>query len=681
MSYRISFVALLCFFVSICGSSQISKDYKIDQSALTSLSHPYLLFTRESKLAMQSRIVNSPKLLQNYKKHLTLAEMYLKYPTDTKLPSMQHRSRYYAKSNEMTKFISTHIDQATTLAFMYQMTDNKAFADKAYEHAAILCELQTWVYQFHEFPEIYNRVWPWNVKDDQVLFSFDINSARVSNHMSLIYDWIYPMMTKTQRDKLRNGLLANAVTRVRGNYEYHWWANAYKCNWSGICHSGVGIAALALLKEDPNLMDVIERTYEGVSSMFDHIGPDGEWQEGRGYWAYGISHTFFFAEALNKLSNGRLNLFKHKSFHANALNFPLYSMTSNFGDGQSGSVGSSWFINKYVEESKSETGAWYKDNFVKSDESIFDLIWDSPSINGVEPQQKSMHFKAIDWVTMQSSFKSNKSFTVAVKAGLSDDPHHGHMDCGSFMLDYNGKAFIKDPGHSSYDDFYFNEERWKYTEAATIGHNVIMVNGENQMSAKLKDKPWKKGVGGNVTRFETKPNVDYLAMNLSKAYPQVELKKWERQIILAKPSIAVVMDKISTNKNASIISRLHPQGDVSEEKIGSVNVISISNSAGKVAVVPFADVAMMWSQGRDPIKYVREDSNLEWLPFVDLKANAANDQTRLGFIMVSFEKTTELQELITSLKYEAGKSLVFKWKGKAHCYEIRDDEIINYLMR
>ena len=75
--------------------------------------------------------------------------------------------------------------------------------------------------------------------------------------LAVTYDWLYPALTKAQRDRIRGALLSNAVLLVRGNYDYHWWANAYRCNWCGICFGGFGVACLALLTENPELVDGI----------------------------------------------------------------------------------------------------------------------------------------------------------------------------------------------------------------------------------------------------------------------------------------------------------------------------------------------------------------------------------------------------------------------------------------
>src|SRR5512146_695182 len=114
--------------------------------------------------------------------------------------------------------------------------------------------------------------------------------------LSLVYDWLYPVLTKAERDKIRNALLERAVTRVRGNYDFFWWSSAYRCNWSAICYSGLGIAAISLLKEHPQLLDVVAEAYNRINLSYDQIGDDGGWQEGRGYYGYMMQVSVQFAD-------------------------------------------------------------------------------------------------------------------------------------------------------------------------------------------------------------------------------------------------------------------------------------------------------------------------------------------------------------------------------------------------
>lgn len=647
-------------------SAQVKQMDIEDSFSMESLEHPYLLFDQESKENLLREIDSNPDLKEIYDRQILEGYRFLKMPIDDQIPGGGDLSRFFS-GNEMRRFMGLHYGAALNLAFVYQLTGEEKYADKAFLHAEMLCRLESWVHQFHEFPQIYDRVWPWNVADDQVVFSYDLQSARIATHMALVYDWIYTAMNKDQRNRIRGALLEKAITRVRGNFEYHWWASAYRCNWSGICYSGAGIASLALLTEDPHLTDVVATAYNGVSHMLDEIGPDGGWQEGRGYWAYGVGHSMWFMDAVKRLSGEKYNLFQHTRLKDKPADFPLYTLPANFGDGRSGPVGDSWFINKLVTETGDQTAAWYSEEFVRPGSSIYDLIWPKSTIKGVEPGVKSKYFSGIDWATMRSSFHNDASFTIACKAGLNDDPHHGHLDCGQFILSYKGDPFIKDHGSAKYDDFYFSAERWDYIEASSRGHNVIYVNGEEQISAKLKDQPWKEGIGGNIDNLYTSDSMDYLSMTgLQNAYPGVEMSSWQREIILKKPSMVVVLDRVGSEKDAEIRSRLHPGGKLQTEK----GYFTIETTKGRIAVVPFSDKKVVIEAGKHGSITVNDDIDFEWIPYVDCVVKADSEHTLSGYIIFPDDGSVTAEDVINTVKVVRGSgeevNLSFELAEKLH---------------
>src|SRR6185369_8097067 len=130
-------------------------------------------------------------------------------------------------------------------------------------------------------------------------------------------------------------------------------------------------------------------------------------------------------------------------------------------------------------------------NFVRPRDEIFDLLWAPASVAAAAPTECSKYFPSIDWAVMRRDFNAN-SVTIATKAGLNDDPHHGHLDVGTFNLTWQGLTFVGEVPREPYDENYFGAERWDYLEARTAGHNVVMVNGEEQTCAKLKDEPWRE---------------------------------------------------------------------------------------------------------------------------------------------------------------------------------------------
>jgi len=182
------------------------------------LQHPYLYFTNEDKPAILKRIQTDPESKTIMNGLLAEGHRLLYVPVKDPPPARIKHPRYAASGDEANTYSGELSENAVKLAFLYQMTGEIRYAKKAIEFSEALCDLGNWVQQAHTFDIIYPRVWPWNVPDDRVVFSYDITSSDRAIAVSTVYDWVYPVLTKWERDKLRNGLLEKAITRVRGNY-------------------------------------------------------------------------------------------------------------------------------------------------------------------------------------------------------------------------------------------------------------------------------------------------------------------------------------------------------------------------------------------------------------------------------------------------------------------------------
>ncbi|MCK5343019.1 MAG: heparinase II/III family protein, partial [Candidatus Heimdallarchaeota archaeon] len=511
----------------------------------------------------------------------------------------------------------------------------------------------------HEFPIIYSRVMPWNVPDDQVNFNFDHRNGDAARMMAAVYDWLYPALNEAQRDRLRGALLEKVVTRVRGNYEFHWWATAYRCNWCGVCNSGIGLTGLALLTENPQLTDIVAESYNRIDNMLNELGEDGGWQEGGGYWRYGVHTSTFFADALNRLTESKYNLFQNERLKNNPVNFPIYlslpeGRSLNFEDsGGDHLIGSSHLINKLAAETNSKEAAWYRNEFFGDGNDIFDIIWPRSGIKPEAPENSSIHFKTIDWWIMRSDFKSPEKVLVGVKAGMNDDPHHGHLDIGHFVVHWQKEYFIRDIGKDGgYDEKYFDDMRFDYPQASSIGHNVVFVNGEKQISAKLRKQDWIPGVGGDVEEFRTSDKQDYVRMNPTKAYPDKELKKWKRHIVLEKPEITLVVDEIEAEPGSEIEVRFHP--GVNFELHGGF--VFLEGKNGKMALIPISEEELKVKPGKHACQFINATNNFFWVDYFDTEIKSKENKTTVATLILPVENYEEALQIVASKELKSDDS-------------------------
>jgi hypothetical protein len=638
--------------------------------------HPYLLFDNRSKQTMLDRVKNEPEYAQIMDLLLQQGRRIMLNTTEPQKVFNDPASRYYQLPS-WESYVSFYLSGAQLLAFLYQMTGDEAYAQKAFRYADKLCELEGWTAGAHRFDIIYPRVWPYGAKDDEVVFTFDISTGDCALGLALVYDWIYPVMNKAQRDRIRSGLLENAILRVRGNYEYVWWAEAYKCNWAAICHGGAGLAALALLTEDPNLTDVVARSCEGFEKMVANYGNDNGWAEGRSYSFYGIRDAIAFPEAIKRLTGGKVNLFDTPGWKHPA-DFALFGLTGAFNDGAAaGPVGYSYTYNKLIAESRDETAMYYLQTYLSGENrsrSFWELIWPRPTdVRAVKPAVASKYFPSIDWAFMRKDF--GQEMQVAVKCAPADDPHHGHLDAGSFILTWNDEVIVGEVEQRFYDQFFFNDVRFDYLYVRSIGHNVVHVNDEEQFIAKRKDQPWREGAGGKIDRFETTPDYDYTVMDATKAYPGQHLKKWKRTMVLDKENdIVLSLDRVACAKGDKIDVLFHPVAAATVNSNQTVGFVGKTRQT-RMEMQPLVNTPFQLTlQTQYTVRVVKDDP-VQAIPCLFLTLRAPSTETVIGTAFYP----DELKGSRITLD-ESGKNPVIRYtvKGKTYAYEFAEDRVISH---
>ena len=168
----IGLLSLVMIVFLSSGFTDVTKtdiDNTIDKSKLK---HPYLYFSDEDKPAMLKLIKSDPESRNIMNQLLVKANMLINMPVERTIPIQGRNTRAgwteYDRDGKYEEFYTSNQENAFTLAFVYQMTGDQKYADKAFEFADAFCDLPSWTRRAHEFPIIYSRIMPWNVPDDQV---------------------------------------------------------------------------------------------------------------------------------------------------------------------------------------------------------------------------------------------------------------------------------------------------------------------------------------------------------------------------------------------------------------------------------------------------------------------------------------------------------------------------------
>ncbi|MHB9030152.1 MAG: heparinase II/III domain-containing protein [Candidatus Latescibacterota bacterium] len=691
---KVPFLFFLLLLLTTSTHAQTTPS-TLSASLPSPLTHPYLLFSSSEKPALLARIQTDPDCRDIFVRLISESNRLLYTPVDPIPPQPKERGPQLFDNTGDDGFMAMYYAYRTAaynLAFVYQMTRERRYAEKAFEFAREVCDMPTWVFRACQFPYVYDRVWPWNVSDDQVMFTYEIVSSDTAAMLAVAYDWLYPALSREQRDWIRSGLLGHAITRVRGNWDFHWWATAYRCNWCSWCCNGLGLAALAMLTENPELVDMVAESYNRIWRTFDETGPDGDWAEGGSYWSHTFNKPLVFGAALSRLTGGKYNLYRHPKLLDNPVNFPLWLLVPpnrriNFADASdTGLLGSRQLMNKIVLETGNPEAAWLLANRYGRPSDILDIIWPNaakqdastgsapvpapglseprplaelveaspsalPVTEPVEvtpslPTQASKLFRTTGIAILRSDFTDPEKVTVACKAGRNDDPHHGHYDVGQFMVYWRGEAFIRDLGSGQYDILYFSTKRYDTPHASSAGHNLIFVNGETQIPGKLKDQPINPAIGGEILEFRPGETRDYVRMDNINAYVRERLKGWRRHIILEKPVITVVLDEVSCAPGAEIEARFHSEGAQSAKE----DYTLITGKSGKMALIPVTENAFAFRPGRHAYMPVFKQSTFEWIPYMGTTVTATEEKTVLAHVILPVEDDAEARSIVASVR-------------------------------
>lgn len=348
-----------------------------------------------------------------------------------------------------------------------------------------------------------------------------LDVAEMGFAFALAYDWLYDDWTDAQRKAMRDAVVRHAIRPAIAAHRRGTWWTRTKINWNQVCHGGLIAASLAVAEDEPGLAEqMLDLAVEALAAPMSQYNPDGGYEEGPGYWAYGTVYNVIAIASLESGLGKDFGLSESAGFNKTA-GFPVQMIGTsgkffNFGDNKervSASPALFWFARQFFEDPGSGsvtsiTSARHMIDRVKA--SPLTLLWYDPNLVDVRsgPGLKS-NYPSAGVAVMRSGWGSGSTF-VGAKGGRV---HVGHsqMDLGSFVLDHDAVRWFIDLGADDYNlPGYFEADeggkRWQYYRNRAEGHNTLVINPG-------KDGGQRYGVNASITQEGWSISVD-----LSDAY-------------------------------------------------------------------------------------------------------------------------------------------------------------------
>jgi hypothetical protein len=373
----------------------------------------------------------------------------------------------------------------------------------------------------------------------------------------LAYDWLSPYLNESTKAAIVSGIVSKGLFEYQKyipNRTQFWWKNN-SINWNCVCSSGGVVAVLALFG-DPGAPswawnDVLQPLVNdtGVAPCVAAYNTDSSWEEGPAYWNYASKYNVWLFSSLQSALNdpSASGLLQVPGVNE-AARFPIWSTGANaipfLTQGDLPSEIFNWADSAATGEDWSPFAQWWGSSLAFNDSAsafwsrlgsrtqgpsyinnsawggfVEALVFYEPS-GTVEELLALPTFHVFDYIDVgvfRSPFNSTQQNYISFKGGNSAW-NHGHLDLGSFVMDYAGKRLAEDLGADSYNlPGYFGPQRFSYYRLNSLGHNVFLFGNESQTHPVSASIVSFNGTGNPVK--EGSITLDgYSIVDLSEAY-------------------------------------------------------------------------------------------------------------------------------------------------------------------
>jgi hypothetical protein len=496
---RSAFIFLTMGVLSCALQAKEISHQDVKQALKKNAAHPRLLWPAGAEKEMKARIESNLIAKAFYDNIRGQSDMLL---TIEPIEHVKIGKRLLDKSHKCLK-------RVMYLSFMYRMTGQKQYLDRAEKEMLTAAEFSDWN------PSHY------------------LDTGEMTAALAVGYDWLYADLSEASRAKIRRAIVEKGINPSFENKNYSWWNDA-ATNWNQVCNGGLTLGALAIAEDEPALAEkTLHRAVNGVQKAMDAYLPDGAYPEGPSYWGYGTVYNVLMIAAMDTALKTDFELSTHPGFSKTGMYY--LQMTGPTGDffnyadcGRRGGVNESifWFAARYnqpeviwneipsLEQYKPLTS---KNSAAEQGSAFLPmlLIW-SKSFD--KPQTP----KTLRWAgqgknpvaVLRSGWEADATY-IAMKGG-TPGVNHGHMDVGSFVLDAAGVRWAMDLGKQDYNrleqmgvklfDMKQGSDRWKISRYTNPWHNTLTVDGQPQRV---------KGAAPMIPYSDTKPAA---AFDLSDVY-------------------------------------------------------------------------------------------------------------------------------------------------------------------
>ena len=392
-----------------------------------------------------------------------------------------------------------------------------------------------------------------------------LDTAEMTYAFAVGYDWLYDHWTENQRHILRSAIVEKGLKPgLKGYRENAWWTRSHN-NWNQVCNGGLGMGALVIADEEPELAsEILHSGIKGIPLSMNFYAPDGAGIEGVTYWDYGTRYNVLFLSSLFSTLGTDFDLTATPGFKESG-DYQIYisgadRYSFNFADCGLRRVSSPmhfWMGKHYDIKHYS----WFRYDTLRqhSRGTVLDLLWFDDSAKDFDPNTLPLnkHFRKADVATFRTSWTDPNALVLGIQAGGNYNlGMHRHLDQGTFILEALGERWAIDSGteRETYQRHRNKRQRWEFYRIRAEGHNTLVFNPGNGPDQNPKAEC-------PITTFKSEANRATAIIDLTDVYVD-NITHAQRTFEIIDQNHVVITDDIEAKSPSELWWFMHTRASV-----------------------------------------------------------------------------------------------------------------------
>ena len=434
------------------------------------------------------------------------------------------------------------IEYVEKLSFMYRVTNDKKYAERAWLELENICK----------YPD-------WNE-------NHFLNTAGMAIAVAMGYDWLNDYLNSNQKNILKNAIIEKALNKALVHYNNNDGFTVMTNNWNIVCNAGMIFSSLAIAdSSNANLtLNIVENALKSIQTSLATYYSDGSSFEGPAYWDYATEYLVYAISSIENVLEIK-NPFEGAIDLNKLANYAIYingnKGSFNYADSKTEAIQSYyglWFA-KELNEPKYTQATKSSYNNTKN-VSVYNFLWYNPkTYNKDLTTNLDRYFDTSEIVTMRSGFISNNSTFVGIKGGTTG-VEHGDLDIGTFVYDALGVRWALDLGLENYNlPGYWDQgiwgERWNYYRKRAEGHNTLIIGQSSNEDQVV-------GTTSKIIKSELNTANPFAVLDMTPAYSDKALKVNRKIQLNNDRKNLIIEDEFLLKKSEEVIWQMHTDAEI-----------------------------------------------------------------------------------------------------------------------